>query len=113
MVGYYQGHHRMGTFFNELTTGVLNTRWARLTAASRIRTIPALLVRVALEGIGHGDEGVHDFRCPWCDLGRRDTEKTRGSRRTRIHVHIQVVHDRFRLPFNLKQEQRLRVRMCG
>lgn len=90
----YQGHHWMGTFFNELTTGVLNARWARLTTANRVRTVPALLARVILEGIGHGDQGVYDFRCPWRDLGRRDTEKTRGSRWIRIHIHVQVVHGR-------------------
>lgn len=80
------------TFFDELATGVLDTRWTRLAAAGRVRAVPALLVVVALEGIGHGDQGVYDFRCPWRDLGRRDTEKTRGSpsRRAGIHVHVHV-----------------------
>lgn len=83
------------TFLNELATGVLDTRWARLAAAGRVRAVPTLLVAVvALEGIGHGDQRIYDFRCPWRDLGRRDTEKTRGSPSCRagIHVHVQIVH---------------------
>lgn len=83
------------TFFDELATGVLDTWWAGLAAAGRVRAVPTPLVAaVALEGIGHGDQRVYDFRCPWRDLGRRDTEKTRGSpsRRAGIHVHVQIVH---------------------
>lgn len=83
------------TFLDELAAGVLDARRARLAAAGRVGAIPALLVAaVTLEGIGHGDQGIYDFRCPWRDLGRRDTEKTRGSpgRRAGVHVHVQIVH---------------------
>lgn len=85
------------TFFNKLTTGVLDAWRARFTTASRVRTVPhALFVTatVTLEGIGHGDQRIYNFRCPWCDLGRcrRDTEKTHGSGWTGIHIHVQIVH---------------------
>lgn len=85
------------TFLDKLTTGVLDAGRARLATTSRVRAIPhALLVTaaVALEGIGHGDQRVYDFRCPWRDLGcrRRDTEKTRSPGRAGIHVHVQIVH---------------------
>jgi len=76
---------------------VLDAGRTWFSAAGRVRTVPrALLVTaaVALEGIGHSDQRVYDFRCPWRDLARRcrDTEKTRGPGRARIHIHIQIVH---------------------
>lgn len=86
------------TFLDKLTTGVLDAGRAGLAAAtSRIRAISRALfvtAAVVLEGIGHGDQRVYDFRCPWCDLGcrRRDTEKTRSPGRAGIHVHVQIVH---------------------
>lgn len=85
------------TFLDKLTTGVLYAGRARLATTGRVRAIPHTLLvtaAVALEGIGHGDQRVYDFRCPWRDLGcrRRDTEKTRSPGRAGIHVHVQIVH---------------------
>ena len=84
---------------------MLNTGWTGFAAASRVGAIPTFFIIVTLKGIGHGDKGVYDFRCPWSDLGRRDTKKTRGSRWARIHIHVYAVHGRL-LPFNLRANQR-------
>lgn len=85
------------TFLDKLTTGVLDAWRARFATTGRVRTIPYapfVAAAVALEGIGHGDQRIYDFRCPWRDLGRRrrDTEKTRGPGWAGIHVHVQIVH---------------------
>lgn len=95
------------TFLDELTAGVLDAGRTWFSTASRVRTILRTLLvtaAIALKRIGHSDQGVYDFRCPWRDLARRcrDTKKTRGPGRAGIHIHIQIVHACARLlrPFS-------------
>jgi len=76
---------------------VLDAWRARFATASRVRAIPCapfVAAAVALEGIGHGDQRIYDFRCPWRDLSRRrrDTEKTRSPSWAGIHVHVEIIH---------------------